>query len=189
MSLSVNCTIGPYFPTQFSDGLNDLTCFEGKQAQGLRILLTGRVLEEGNKPTVNSIVEIWQADANGIFRSPADPRSANVDPGFFGWGRARTDTQGWYRFITVLPGTYIDNNLERAPHINVMVLAIGLTRRLVTTVFFGGGMEDPVINCVPHEVRGRLFAVRDKSLDENGLPAFRFDLILRGGDETPFFVD
>jgi hypothetical protein len=34
-----------------------------------------------------------------------------------------------------------------------------------------------------------LIARRDPSLDEEGLPANRFDVILRGDGETPFFLD
>jgi protocatechuate 3,4-dioxygenase, alpha subunit len=91
------------------------------------------VLEEGNLPTRNSVVEIWQPDANGIFRHPLDPRCAQADPGFCGWGRSRTDAQGNYHFRTVLPGSYTgEDGAPRCPHINVMILGIGLTHRLVT---------------------------------------------------------
>jgi protocatechuate 3,4-dioxygenase beta subunit len=74
-----------------------------------------------------------------------------------------------------------------------MVLAIGLTRRLVTTIFFSDtpdAVDDPVLNCVAdRETRRRLFAMRDQTLDAGGLPAYRFDLVLRGENETPFFLD
>jgi len=73
------------------------------------------------------------------------------------------------------------------------VLAIGLTRRLVTTVFFAGvgeDIDDPVLSCVADaEARQRLWAVRDESLDTGPLPAYRFDIVLRGENETPFFLD
>ena len=62
------------------------------------------------------------------------------------------------------------------------------TRRLVTTIFFSEG-PDPVFDCVPSALRPRLIARRDPSLDEEGLPAYRFDVILRGDGETPFFLD
>jgi protocatechuate 3,4-dioxygenase alpha subunit len=182
------CTIGPFFPTQFAEDCGDLTRFDGKTARGQNILLTGRVVEEGNQPIGNAIVEIWQADANGIFRHPLDPRCSEVDPGFFGWGRARTDAQGRYSFRTVVPGGYA----RRCPHVNLMVLAIGLTRRLVTTVFFAAAPEnidDPVLACVPAAARKSLLAVRDASLDARDVPAYRFDIVLRGENETPFFVD
>jgi len=193
MTPSVYCTIGPFFPSQFSDGCNDLTHHNGKPARGQHILLSGRVLEEGGLPTVNTILEIWQPDANGIFRHPLDPRCGQADPGFFGWGRAKTDAQGRYEFRTVLPGAYEWDGALRCPHLNVMVLAIGLTRRLVTAAFFpetSGAVSDPVLDCVPDEAaRARLIAQRDPPADSNGALGYRFDLILRGPDETPFFLD
>jgi protocatechuate 3,4-dioxygenase alpha subunit len=186
-------TIGPYFPYDFVDGCEDLTQCDGLAAQGRHISISGRVLEEGNRPTRNTIIEIWQADANGIFRHPLDPRCTEADPGFSGWGRARTDAQGNYQFRTVLPGGYIgEDGAPRCPHINVMILAIGLTRRLVTTIFFAdesASVSDPVLNCVPQSGRPRLFAMRCQSLDAADLVAYRFDLILRGEGETPFFCD
>ena len=58
------------------------------------------------------------------------------------------------------------------------------TRRLLTTVFFSEGPDT-----VFAALRPRLIARRDPSLDEEGLPAYRFDVILRGDGETPFFLD
>ena len=69
-----------------------------------------------------------------------------------------------------------------------MILAIGLTRRLVTTAFFADG-PDPVLDCVDAARRHLLIPVRDNSLDADGALAYRFDIILRGEGETPFFVD
>ncbi|MSV34198.1 MAG: protocatechuate 3,4-dioxygenase subunit beta [Bryobacterales bacterium] len=177
-------TTGPFFPREFSDGNEDLTRRDGARARGEHIILAGRVLELGAKPTWNMVLEVWQADTNGIFRHPLDPRFAEVDPGFWGWGRARTDPDGWYRFRTVLPG-----GDQRIPHINCAVLGIGLTRRLVTTIFFTDA-PDPVFDCVPGpELRQRLIARRDPSLNADGAAGYRFDVILRGEGETPFFVD
>jgi protocatechuate 3,4-dioxygenase alpha subunit len=181
-------TIGPFFPSEFSNGTSDLTQHEGRIAQGQHILLTGVVAEEGNVPTFNTIVEIWQPDANGIFRHPLDQRSSHADPGFFGWGRSRTGPDGRYRFRTVMPGAHSEEGSLRSPHINVMILAIGLTRRLVTTVFFMDS-PDPVLDCVEPARRTRLLARRDPDKDQAGVPAYRFDIVLRGENETPFFLD
>lgn len=186
MITSPYCTIGPFFPYDFVDGLEDLTHFDGIQARGSHITLSGRVLEQGGKPTKNTILEIWQPDASGIFRHPLDPRAAEADPGFRGWGRARTDAQGNYRFRTVLPGSYTEGSCVRCPHLDVMILAIGLTRRLVTTIFFAddpSSVRDPVLDSVPAATRSRLFATRKAEGD------YAFDLILRGDNETPFFRD
>lgn len=181
MIVSPYCTIGPFFPASFVEGHDDLTHYRGGTARGQHILLSGRILQEGAVPTRNTILEIWQPDANGIFSNCPD-----ADPGFAGWGRARTDAEGWYRIQTVVPGSYSD----RCPHANLMILAIGLTRRLVTTVFFADdpdSVRDPVLDCVTDAAaRKRLFAKRESA------DAYRFDLILRGErgeNETPFFLD
>jgi len=190
-----NVTAGPFFPAAFLDpDANDLRELDGQVARGTHALLTGRVLEEGGAPTINTVLEIWQADASGVFRHPLDPRFAEVDPGFVGWGRACTEQDGWYRFLTVLPGaTLAADGTPRCPHINVMVLASGIMRRLVTTVFFADTPDrarDPVLDCVPGEAaRRRLLAVREPALDADGLTAYRFDIVLRGEGETPFFLD
>jgi protocatechuate 3,4-dioxygenase alpha subunit len=188
------CTIGPFFPGDFAEGCSDMTNFQGKRAAGPHILLTGRVLEEGSRPIRNAVVEIWQPDASGVFRHPLDPRANEADPGFFGWGRVRTDEEGRFTFRTVLPGTYNEDGAERCAHINLMVLAIGLTRRLVTTVFFADTPElasDPILDCIPDPVqRKRLFASREEGRDGPGsVPVYRFDVTTRGEAETPFFVD
>jgi protocatechuate 3,4-dioxygenase alpha subunit len=178
MKPSAISTIGPYFPFEFADDMSDLTSLNGAVARGPHITLLGRVLEEGGGPTVNSIVEIWQPDAQGILRHPDDPRFAQADPGFRGFGRARTLPDGSYKLRTVLPGA----GNGRAPHINVAVMAIGLTWRYVTTLFFSEA-PDPVLECVPAERRARLIAVQEAD------GVYRFDILLRGEDETPFFAD
>jgi protocatechuate 3,4-dioxygenase alpha subunit len=189
-----NFTVGPFFPPHFVEaGCNDLTRVGENTAKGQKILLCGRVTDSDHEPAVNVILEIWQADANGIFRHPSDPRFPEADPGFFGWGRAFTEQQGWYRFLTVMPGTQgEENGAPRLPHINVMVLGSGIMRRLITTVFFGDQAEpvhDAVLRCVSDPARHRLLAVRDPALDCESAQAFRFDIVLRGDCETPFFLD
>jgi protocatechuate 3,4-dioxygenase alpha subunit len=188
MAVSPYCTIGPFFPASFVEGNEDLTHYRGGTARGRHIVLSGRILQEGGAPTRNTILEIWQPDSAGIFRHPCDPRCGEADPGFAGWGRARTDAEGWYRIRTVVPGGYTtDDGIPRCPHANLMILGLGLTRRLVTTVFFADdpdGTRDPVLDCVADvAARKRLFARRESP------EAYRFDIILRGENETPFFLD
>lgn len=188
------CTIGPFFPGSFCTGCEDMTKFQGRQASGQHILLKGRVFEEGNRPILNAVIEIWQPDSNGIFRHPLDPRFHAADPGFFGWGRVRTDADGQYCFRTVLPGApQIGAGEPRCAHLNLMILAIGLTRRLVTTVFFSEApdlVRDPVLDCIPPSRKTRMFAVHETAGNGNSnIPVYRHDLVTRGESETPFFVD
>jgi protocatechuate 3,4-dioxygenase alpha subunit len=182
------CTTGPYFPVEWVDDASDLTRVAEVAAQGQAILITGTVVEAGGKPTRNTILEFWQADSNGIYRHPLDPCADSADSGFAGWGRARTNAAGEYRLRTILPGSFIENGVARQPHINVMVLALGLTRRLVTTLYFGNG-ADPVLDLVPVARRPLLIAQRDEALDADGALGYRFDIVLQGENETPFFLD
>ena len=176
-------TLGPFFPREFGRDANDLTGYEGRPAKGQVIEITGRVVQLDGKPLDNLVLEIWQPDASGIFRDPVDPRHAQADPDFFGWGRAATDPQGVYCFRTIRPGAYP----ARAPHINFLILYSGLMRQLQTVMFFQGealNENDPVLASVePAAVRARLIA-REQL---NG--SYRFDIRLRGEGETPFFGD
>ncbi len=172
-------TVGPFFPPRYVDaGANDLSVLDGRKAKGEPIEIHGRVVQEDGTPLENLLVEIWQADAGGIFRHPADPRHAQADPDFLGWGRAATDKQGSYRFRTIRPGA----PQGRAPHINFMVMCSGLMRILKTTMFFENS-ADPVLRAVPLSRQELLIA----KLEKPGL--YRFDLRLRGDGETPFFDD
>lgn len=176
-------TIGPFFPPRYVDaGANDLTQCAGRKAQGEAIGVTGCVRQEDGAPLENLVVEIWQADANGVYRHPADPRHGEADADFFGWGRAATDKAGNYAFRTVRPGA----SAGRAPHVNFMVMFSGLMRILKTTMYFPGeaaNAADPVLAAVPAARRALLVARQEAP------GRFRFDIKLRGQDETPFFDD
>ena len=168
-------TLGPFFPPRYVDeGANDLTVLEGRKAKGEAIEIFGRVCQSDGAPLENLVVEIWQADAGGIFRHPGDPRHAKADPNFLGWGRAATDAGGNYRFRTILPGA----PEGRARHINFMVMYSGLMRILKTTMFFEDG-KDPVLMAVPPARRNLLIAKGN----------YEFNIRLSGENETPFFDD
>jgi protocatechuate 3,4-dioxygenase alpha subunit len=176
---TAEATTGPFFPPRYVDaGANDLTVFGGRKARGEAIEIHGRATQEDGSALENLIVEIWQADAAGIFRHPADPRHADADPDFLGWGRAATDAQGDYRFRTIRPGA----PQGRAPHVNVMVMFSGLMRILKTTMYFENS-SDPVLGAVPLSRQKFLISTKEKA----GL--YRFDIRLRGENETPFFDD
>ena len=161
-------TLGPFFPREFGEGANDLTALEGRRVAGEPIEIAGRVAELDGRPLDNVILEIWQADAAGRFDSPD----------FLGWGRAATDAQGNYLFRTVKPGACPG----RAPHVNFLILYSGLMRQLQTVMFFEDS-DDPVLKAVDESRRGRLVARKINPT------SYRFDIRLRGGEETPFFDD
>jgi protocatechuate 3,4-dioxygenase alpha subunit len=176
---TAEATLGPFFPLRYVDaGANDLTVLGGRRARGEAIEIGGVVRQENGDPLENLVVEIWQADAAGIYRHPADPRHAQADADFLGWGRAATDAKGEFRFTTIRPGA----PPGRAPHVNVLVMFSGLMRILNTTLFFSDA-ADPVLLAVPAARRKCLIA------QPLGRDRYRFDIRLRGEDETPFFDD
>ena len=180
---TAEATIGPFFPPRYVDaGANDLTAFAGRKAQGEVIEISGCVRQEDGAALDNLVLEIWQADAQGIFRHPADPRCAQADPDFLGWGRAATDARGDYVFRTIRPGA----PEGRAPHVNFMVMFSGLMRILKTTMYFEGekgNAADPVLGVVPLSRQELLISRKEKP------GRYRFDIRLRGENETPFFDD
>lgn len=194
-----SATVGPFFPPHyFGGGDHDLTLIDSaaERARGQRIHITGRVYEANRVPRWNTIIELWQADAGGCFAHPNDPRNAEADPHFMGWGRRWTENDGFYDFISVKPGAYLDplTGRMRAPHINVSLMGSGLMRRLVTTLFFPdepGNEADPVYSAVTDPAARQRLLLQPARLDHVSADVigYRFDFVLQGEDETPFFVD
>jgi protocatechuate 3,4-dioxygenase alpha subunit len=183
--LTPSQTVGPFLHLglPWTDG--PLVVPEGTPGA---VRITGTVIDSSGSPVPDAIVETWQADADGRFAHPDDPRgAAQPQPeGFRGFGRCPTDAQGWYHILTVKPGPLpvAEGGLE-APHLNVSVFARGLLDRLVTRIYFPDETEanaaDPVLNAVGESRQGTLIA----SSHGDGL---RFDIHLQGENETVFFA-
>ncbi len=192
-------TVGPFFPPRFLGVVdNDLTLIEdgAPVAQGERIHISGHVFEANRVPRFNTIVELWQADAGGRFAHPNDPRHAGADPHFMGWGRTWTEQDGYFEFITVKPGAYLDplTGAQRAPHINISFTGSGLMRRLVTTLYFPGDTgndADPVLAAIPDALMRARLVLTSKMNPRapSGTAGYEIDIVLQGESETPFFVD
>ena len=162
----------------------------GPETKGERILVKGRVFDGSGTPLKDALVEIWQADAEGLYNSPEETRG-QADPHFVGWGRQPTDgTTGEYRFETIKPGRVAarDGRLM-APHITFWIVARGINIGLHTRMYFGdeegANAECPVLARIEHKLRvPTLIAPRG---EENGLPAYTFDIHVQGEKETVFF--
>jgi protocatechuate 3,4-dioxygenase beta subunit len=156
--------------------------------------VTGRVLDEDNRPVPNALVEVWQANACGRYFHNVDQHAAPLDPNFTGAGRVLTDKDGVYRFTTIRPGAYPWRNHENAwrpAHIHFSIFGTNFLSRLVTQMFFPGDPLmplDPIFNGVPDEKgRQRLISTyaHDVTQPEWAL-GFRFDIVLGGSRMTPF---
>ena len=172
---------------------HDLTKqFEGEPL-GERIILHGRVLDGDGRPVPDTLVELWQANASGRYRHVVDRHPAPLDPNFAGAGRAVTDSDGRYRFVTIKPGAYPwrnHDNAWRAAHIHLSLFGRAFAQRLVTQMYFPGDplfFQDPIFHSVRDQDARELMISRfdlEQTVPEWAL-AYEFDIVLRGRDATP----
>jgi protocatechuate 3,4-dioxygenase, beta subunit len=172
---------------------NDLTRQHSGEPIGERIIVTGRVLEDGGKPIPNTLVEIWQANAGGRYRHEVDQHPAPLDPNFSGAGRCLTDDEGNYRFVTIKPGSYPwgnHPNAWRPAHIHFSLFGRAFSSRLVTQMYFPGDPLfefDPIFQSVRDpKARERLIAGFELGLTQpEWALGYRWDIVLgRGGART-----
>ncbi|MDG4823155.1 protocatechuate 3,4-dioxygenase subunit beta [Asanoa sp. WMMD1127] len=172
---------------------HDLTRQHEGEPQGERIEVFGRVLDGDGRPVRDTLVEIWQTNAAGRYRHAVDRHPAPLDPNFTGVGRAMTDGEGRYRFVTIKPGAYPwrnHHNAWRPAHIHFSLFGVAFTQRLVTQMYFPNDPlfgQDPIFNSVRDPAaRQRMVAAfdLDATTPEWSL-AYRFDIVLRGRAATP----
>ena len=183
---------GPRFRNETA--LVDLTRSAKGEALGQRILVAGRLLEDGGRPVRNSLVELWQCNAAGRYLHERDQHDAPLDPNFTGSGRALTNEKGEYQFLTILPGAYPWRNTYNAwrpAHIHFSVFGPAFATRLVTQMYFPGDpllALDPIYNSVPDPAaRLRLISAYDPQLSQAEYAlGYRFDMVVRGRESTPF---
>lgn len=148
----------------------------------------GFVFDGRGEPVPDAMVETWQADPDGRFDHPDDPRGAAKSsvPGFRGFGRATTDRLGRWWVLTVKPGLLpTPEGAVEAPHLDISVFGRGMLNRVVTRLYFpdetAANAADPVLASVDERRRATLVAAEG----EDGL---RFDIWLQGAHETVFFA-
>jgi protocatechuate 3,4-dioxygenase beta subunit len=172
----------------------DLTKQHPGEPLGERIIVTGRVTDEDGRPVRNALIEIWQTNSAGRYIHERDQHPAPLDPNFTGAGRAITDDEGCYRFVSIKPGAYPwrnHPNAWRPAHIHFSLFGPSFLTRLVTQMYFPGDPLfpfDPIFNSIPDErVRARLISRFDieTTVPEWAL-GFQFDIVLRGRSATPF---
>lgn len=154
--------------------------------RGTEITLTGAVHDGQGEVLKDALLEIWQADAAGLYPSPEETRGA-ADPNFTGWGRCACDLEtGAFRFETVKPGAvpWPDGRMQ-APHITVWIVARGINLGLHTRLYFDDEAEanatDPILSQIEDPARaGTLLAQKTQD------GSYRFDIHLQGPRETVF---
>jgi protocatechuate 3,4-dioxygenase alpha subunit len=192
-------TAGPYVHIGLAPGAAGFQIFDtelgadiaGPNATGERIRVEGYVYDGTGAPVKDVLIEVWQANAGGLYPHPADSGASKVEDDFRGWGRVISDFDtGLYSFDTIKPGRVPGRNKRiMAPHLNLWIVARGINIGLNTRMYFGdetkANADDPVLNLVEHaERRPTLIATRE---ERDGGAVYRFDIRLQGSGETVFF--
>lgn len=187
LPLTPSQTVGPFLTIGLTWEGGECAVPEGTPGA---IWLRGIVLDAGGEPVPDAMVETWQADADGRFDHPDDPRGAvHHDDGFTGFARVATGPDGSWAVCTLKPGPIAlpdgtGGTTVLAPHVDVSVFSRGLLDRVVTRLYFAdepdANAADEVLSSVPAARRGTLVAERTDD-------GYHLDIRLRGAGETVFF--
>lgn len=180
-------TVGPYVHIGLTLPDSEKIVPEGTDGA---VHVTTTVIDGNGDPVADAMIEIWQADGEGVFNSPLDPRTGGraTAEGFRGLGRGMVDETGSVTFTTLLPGAVeVDGRDTEAPHLKVGVFARGMLERLYTRLYFpqneAANAADPVLQLVDESRRDLLVAKKDGN-------DYRLTIVVQHEDpaqETPFF--
>lgn len=188
-------TAGPYVHIGLAPGAAGFKLYDaelggdiaGPTAPGERVRVEGVVYDGLGAPVKDVLIEIWQADTNGIYPHPEDPRVADVAPGFTGWGRVISDFDtGQWGFDTIKPGA-VPGRMGRiqAPHLNLWIVSRGINIGLNTRMYFPEDTDlqanDPILGSIEQRAR-----VATLIATKTGQGQYRFDIRLQGDGETVF---
>ena len=151
--------------------------------EGERIEIAGRVIDGDGAPVIDAVIEIWQADARGAYRTHAQAGE------FTGWGRQPMSEAGGYSFRTIKPGRVPGpDGKPMAPHISLWIVARGINIGLQTRLYFedeaAANATDWVLSRVPSPVRRQTLVARKEAGE---VPRYVLDIKLQGENETVFF--
>jgi protocatechuate 3,4-dioxygenase alpha subunit len=176
-------TVGPYFDIFLRNRVPMVMVTP--ETRGQRVSIEGVLYDGAGAPIPDGLVEIWQADADGRYQHPDDPRGSSADPTFYGYGWRHTGSAGDFRFDTIKPGRVAAAGAGlQAPHILVSVMGRGILYRFITRLYFddeAANADDAILALVP-DVRRETLIARTIAPGR-----YRFDIRLQGAGETVFF--
>jgi len=178
-------TVGPFYSIGFS-WLERADLTQGAD-EGIRITIEGCLLDGDSRPVPDAVLEIWQADANGLYAHPENETELLVPTKFWGFGRVPVNDKGEFCFTTIKPGSVREaDGTQQAPHLQVSIFMRGLLRRLVTRIYFPQeplNRSDLVLSRIPAPRRHTVIATEDSGNQKK----LRWDVHLQGEQETVFF--
>ena len=156
-----------------------------EKTKGTRIQIDIRIIDGTGTPLKDALIEIWQADSDGLYNSVAENRG-KADENFTGWGRFPTDLKtGDITINTIKPGPVPHpTGAMQCPHINFWIVARGINLGLNTRMYFPDedNHADPLLKRLEHQNR-----VPTVIGQEAGNARYKFDIYLQGPNETLFF--
>ncbi len=136
--------LGPFYPiARPLDQDADLTRLDGSGgvASGKVIDIFGTVCDHDGHPIAGAKLDLWQANAVGRYMHGGDAREElPLDPHFQGSAVLETDSDGRYRFRTIVPGIYAFGGVPRPRHIHFDISS--RRARLTTQMYFPGEKEN-----------------------------------------------
>lgn len=174
-------TEGPFYPDKLPlDTDNDLVVLNDSltPSAGIITWLGGRILDARGTPIRNAVVEIWQADANGVYLHKDSDGGNRRDRHFQGFGRFLTGSSGEYQFRTIKPVPYPG----RTPHIHYSVKVPGQPKFTTQCYVFGepGNEKDGVLKGITDAKARKSVIVPFAPLEGSkaGELTARFDVVL-----------
>lgn len=188
-------TAGPYVHIGLAPGAAGFKTFDVELGQNLapegvpgpRVHIEGMVYDGLGAPVKDVLIEIWQADANGIYPHPEDPCVADCAAGFRGWGRVISDFDtGLFSFDTIKPGPVPGRGRRtQAPHLSLWLVSRGINIGLNTRMYFPEDAAlhaaDPILSSVEQRARVATLIATPTAPGH-----YRFDIHLQGDAETVF---
>ncbi len=137
--------VGPYFKPESPER----SVLFVADDPGVRLRLSGRVLDADCKAIRNAVLDFWQANDAGEYDNE----------GFAFRGHLKVAQDGSYSLETIIPGRYLNGATYRPAHIHVKVY-VGTEERLITQLYFEG---DPYNDGDPWYEPARALALEEAS--------------------------
>src|SRR5215472_17266415 len=165
LELTPENELGPFY----KKGAPALTNLIVPGDPGLPLWVSGKVLDTSGKPLAGAVIEVWHADARGVYDLK----------GYRYRARLTAAPDGAYRFQTLMPGHYPE---RVAQHIHYRVSAPG-RKALVTQLYFATDPAfagDPDHNFSKDPILEDRRLIRPVTLGDAGGPqaAVIFDTVL-----------
>lgn len=163
---SVSSIEGPYYTENAPELERPYELPRREDEPGDVLVFRGTVRDEDGRPLAGAVLDMWQADANGVY-SNIDPKPPENNLR----GRFRADDEGRYEVRTIVPVPYEiptegptgrllavqGKHTMRPAHLHLIVSHQG-NEKLTTQIFFEGGeyVEDDCVEAVKPQLVAKL---------------------------------